>query len=147
MSRESHNMACKKWREANSDYYSRWQKENRDKTDLNNRKYQSTIQYQSKYVLREIKKKRDKDTDLTVEFLIALWDSQKGLCSITSKYMDLSKGRGLKPNTPSLDRIDSTVGYKQGNVRWLCMCVNMLKGKMSDAEMKEWALAIVKGLQ
>lgn len=73
------------------------------------------------------------DTDVTQEFLIALYDRQKGLCHYTKAPLGLKvKENGERHfNTISLDRIDPTRGYYQDNVVICCWIVNAMKGALS----------------
>lgn len=41
----------------------------------------------------------------------------------------LIKGKG--PNTPSIDRINNTIGYEPGNVKVISLKANRMKGDMS----------------
>lgn len=83
------------------------------------------------------------NSDLTVEYLSNLWKRQKGECPYTKKIMDLPKTtqqahvKGT-PNKASLDRIDSTKGYMQGNVEFVCLAVNLAKSHFSKEEMLEF---------
>lgn len=72
-----------------------------------------------------------KGTEFTIspEFVYNLWDDQQGCCALTGVEFDLEKWRGLKgkvsPYAPSLDRIDSTGGYTENNVRLICHQMNI----------------------
>jgi hypothetical protein len=46
--------------------------------------------------------------------------------------------------TASLDRIDSSKGYIEGNVQWVHKDINVMKQDMSDEEFIEWCKKIVK---
>ena len=74
------------------------------------------------------KLKRDAESreiffDLTIEFLDSLLKKQKFKCALT--------GLGLSTNhknlTASVDRIDSSKGYVEGNVQWVHKDINMMK--------------------
>ena len=52
-----------------------------------------------------------------MDFLIRLWESQKGICFYTGEVLSLDRGRS-KWNSASLDRIDPSQGYVIGNVVW-----------------------------
>ena len=45
----------------------------------------------------------------------------------------------------SIDRIDSTKGYIEGNIRLVCAAVNFMKHRMNDEELVWWCKEIVKG--
>ena len=93
-------------------------------------------------------KKHDKKfkeiTDLTPEFLKELWDKQGGRCIYTNIEMNFSclstlrKNVIIQPNTVSVDRIDSSKGYIQGNVELVCLCINYAKNSFSKDEMLDF---------
>lgn len=45
-------------------------------------------------------------------------------------------GQGRKPNAVSLDRIDNTVGYTKGNVRFISDRANILRRDASTEELE-----------
>lgn len=50
---------------------------------------------------------------------------------------------GKGPNTPSIDRIDNSIGYEPGNVRVISLKANKMKGDMSIPDV-EHLLAYMK---
>lgn len=61
------------------------------------------------------------DFKITLEYIDQLYKNQKGLCNYSK--MPIS----IRARTASLDRIDSSQGYIEGNVQWLHKDVNMMK--------------------
>lgn len=53
-----------------------------------------------------------------------------GKCELSGERLDLSPGR--KPNSPSLDRIEPTLGYVPGNVRIICHALNTALGDWGE---------------
>lgn len=49
--------------------------------------------------------------------------------------MQVGKGRGLHPDSPSLDRINPKLGYVKGNVRIISSRANLLKNNATVAEL------------
>lgn len=84
------------------------------------------------------------ETDLTVEYLKGLWDSQKGICPYTGLTMELpttTRGKHIKAKSPkhsSLDRIDSSKGYMEGNVEFVCLGVNYAKNSFRKEMMLDF---------
>ena len=77
----------------------------------------------AKYRAKQIKVKYN----LTKEYLIALWEEQNGCCAVSGRKFDLRKppkGKCVRANSPSLDRVNSRKGYVKGNVRFVCYQVN-----------------------
>ena len=74
-------------------------------------------------------KKLEHTIDLT--YLRNLWNIQKGLC----KYSGLPLGNiGDGLYSPSIDRIDSSKGYIEGNVQWVCWGINDMKSNLNESE-------------
>jgi hypothetical protein len=68
------------------------------------------------------------DVQIDLPFLTALYHQQDGKCAITGVMMCHVFG---KPNTISIDRIDSAKGYTPDNVHLVCQWVNLAKSKYS----------------
>ena len=75
-------------------------------------------------------KQREKDYDLTLDFLKTLWNAQHGKCALSSIPLDLYSNSLI--DMPSIDRIDSAVGYIQGNVQFVSCAINFAKSNMSN---------------
>jgi hypothetical protein len=72
--------------------------------------------------------KRGLEFKVTREHLDEIFQKQNGKCVYLGE--ELSFGNGRK-GTASLDRIDSTKGYIEGNVQWVHKDVNILKWTLS----------------
>lgn len=78
---------------------------------------------------------RNKTFNLTEEYLQFLWDQQEGRCPFTGYKMTLQTQKSkLTLYSASLDRSDSSLGYIQGNVQFVCYFVNMGKNRFSVLE-------------
>ena len=57
-------------------------------------------------------------------------------CTVTGQTMNLKSHPRKKANPfkASLDRIDSTKGYTEGNVQWVCLAVNQMKSDKTEEE-------------
>ena len=67
------------------------------------------------------------EMELTLEYLLRMWNRQKGACALTGiEFFETSeKAHKRRPFVPSLDRVDSNKGYLKNNVRIVCVAVNM----------------------
>lgn len=78
-------------------------------------------------------KKRSKDKgldfNLTEPYLVKLYRKQNGMCAITGMAMQLLVvGRGGKViDQASLDRIDNSKGYIEGNVQFTLLGINYMR--------------------
>lgn len=86
--------------------------------------------------------RRKKLGDITVEYLRELWDSQDGKCSVTG--VKLVHGGSNKNYMASLDRMDSSLPYQIGNVRWVSVTVNYAKNDGNEDHLREF-IEIIRG--
>lgn len=81
-------------------------------------------------------KKKSIPFNVSTEYLIRLWDLQKGCCFLTDQKMLLQNSdRRL---SGSIDRIIPFLGYIPGNLIWLVNRVNMMKSDVTLEEMSLW---------
>ena len=81
--------------------------------------------------------------NITQEYVWDLFVKQNYKCALSGVPINLStKIRNSAPDysvfTASLDRIDSSIGYEVGNVRWVHKAINRLKTNMSDEDFITW---------
>jgi len=84
---------------------------------------------------------------LTLNHVLDIYRSQNGLCAISGRRMKLRRGSGdgrRSPDSLSIDRIDSSVGYIDGNIRLVVWAVNMALADRGDVELKSLCLDIVR---
>ena len=81
---------------------------------------------------------------LTGPKLMALWESQGGRCAWTGLEMTHVLGAGRQWRNASIDRIDPSKGYEDGNVRLVCVAVNLMRREMNDDEFLAWAKLVVR---
>lgn len=102
------------------------------------------------YVLRaqHRNKKKNYGCDITIEYLKKLWDEQKGICCFTGWNLHLplsTQGKWPIENSSanaSLDRIDNSKGYLQGNVRFISVMANMARNAFSDKALIDFCKAV-----
>lgn len=85
--------------------------------------------------------------EVTDDHIFRLIESQNYLCALTG--IPIGFGRNLAVHqsggtTASLDRIDSSIGYVPGNVRWVHKTANLMKSDMSDADLLVWCSRILQ---
>ena len=85
-------------------------------------------------------KKRGHVWELQKSDLDTIFNSQSGYCALSGIQMvhELSS-----PYRPSIDRIDSSVGYILGNVQFVCSVVNVIKNKIDEQEFVRLCTAVV----
>ena len=86
--------------------------------------------------LKDAAKSRGIVFRLSYKYLRSIYDLQKGLCRYSNKTLILNANA-------SVDRIDSSKGYIEGNVQWVDKRINKLKGNFKEKEF----LKLVKEIQ
>lgn len=76
---------------------------------------------------------RNIDFNITIEYVADLFRKQEGKCALSGMSIEIA-GTPWKGQTGSLDRIDSTKGYIEGNVQWLHKVVNEMKWDLKEVE-------------
>jgi len=87
------------------------------------------------------------DFNLTKEFLIQLYRSQKGLCFYTDEKLHLMNGKGRLPTGLSIDRVDNSKGYTIDNVVLCTSRFNTIKSNMSLEEIRKWMPSIYEKIE
>lgn len=76
--------------------------------------------------------KSGKEFSITIEYVWELFIQQNKLCKISGAPITINNGK--KNQTASLDRIDSSKGYIQGNVQWVHKDINKMKSNFNEQD-------------
>lgn len=133
------------------DYKHNWYLENKERLSKENKKHYldsrdkrlkaSSDHYYDKnnifqYLIRGSKnraKNYNLAFDLDQKFLKELYHNQDGKCAITNIDFCFEKSKSFRrPFSPSIDRIDSSLGYSKNNVRLVCTIVNLALNEFGD---------------
>ena len=82
--------------------------------------------------------------NLDIQFLLDMYESQKGLCAISGEKMTFLAGHGRIETNISIDRIDSDQGYVRDNVQLVCLAVNLMKQRLSTHGLVTWCQRIME---
>lgn len=88
-------------------------------------------------------RKKTPDSNLTVDYLVELWEKQKGLCYYTGLEMNW-RAKRIEKLGMSLDRLDPSLGYIQDNVVFCCYLANTMKWNHSEEEFYNFMETILK---
>lgn len=93
-------------------------------------------------------KQEGADFNVTSDYLIELFNKQKGLCYYTGQEISFEHitkaGNAPHRLTPSLDRLDPKKGYTIGNVAWCAYYINRMKNDCNYIEFLELCEQIIK---
>lgn len=89
--------------------------------------------------------KRGLELSITAEYAWNLFLKQSGKCALTGVVITLPKDcyesiKGI--STASLDRIDSSKGYVEGNIQWTHKQINKMKMSFSQDILMKWCKTI-----
>lgn len=133
---DSYCIPCRKhisnnWKAINADWVKNYTK-SRNRADI--RKF-----FKNKnplaYLLSNARanaKKNDRTFGITLADLKCLWEKQGGKCFYTGRDMYFGAGT---PDSPSLDRVNSTLGYLPDNIVLCQYKVNVVKNSLSVHEL------------
>jgi hypothetical protein len=91
-------------------------------------------------------KKRGIEFRLTPEHLKELLGFQEYKCALTGlpiSFADTAIGHRNGETTASLDRIDSSKGYVEGNVQWVHKHLNVMKSSLSQDQFVDYCRMVV----
>lgn len=77
--------------------------------------------------LKNRTKRNDLEINITKEYVNELFNAQNGKCKLSGVDLTLPKGWKDRSYTASLDRINSNLGYVEGNVQWVHKHINIMK--------------------
>jgi hypothetical protein len=90
-------------------------------------------------------KNRGRPYSVSNEYIWELYCKQNRKCVISGIPIHFPRvSTEFQNGTCSLDRIDSSIGYIEGNVQWVHKKVNIMKQSMSDTEFIKWCKLIAK---
>ncbi len=75
---------------------------------------------------------------ISFDDFLAQWKAQGGRCFYTDEIMEMDYGKGQSPIACSVDKVEPSEGYRDGNVVFSCNRINSIKANISLAEMKAW---------
>ena len=81
---------------------------------------------------------------ITEETIVKLWKKQKGKCALSGIAMTLTHGTSamMNPTKISVDRIDNSLDYVDGNVQLILWQANAAKSVWSNQQLIEMCKAV-----
>jgi hypothetical protein len=90
-------------------------------------------------------KSRNIEFNITKEYVWNIFINQNKKCVYTNLDITLQEKHFIKNQTASLDRIDSSKGYIEGNVQWVHKTINIMKSYHSEQEFLNWCKLVSQG--
>ena len=81
--------------------------------------------------------------DLTMEYAWALFEKQGRKCALSGVPLGFGPNRRNSLTTASLDRLDITKGYVEGNVQWVHKVINVMRNTLSVEDFIGWCQRVV----
>jgi len=83
-------------------------------------------------------KRMGREFNLTKEYVSEVWEAQNKQCALTGMELTWKRTAETKGTTASIDRIDSSKGYIEGNIQIVHKIVNIMKMQHSQEDFIEW---------
>jgi hypothetical protein len=78
---------------------------------------------------------RNIEFNISIEYLWETFLNQNGMCALSGKPLNFGRiVKDKKTQTVSVDRIDSKIGYIEGNIQWVDKVINIMKNKLNETE-------------
>jgi hypothetical protein len=93
------------------------------------------------------RKSRELEFAITLEYAWGLFLKQDRKCALSGVEISVRSSASRKirqRQTASLDRIDSSKGYIEGNVQWVHKDINGMKNNLSDCQFIAWCKKIAE---
>lgn len=90
-------------------------------------------------------KRKGLSHEITIDDLTRLWRFQEGRCRYTGIPM-VYDGEG-RPESVSIDRVDSSLGYVRSNVVLCCVYVNRMKNDKTVTEFLDWCRRVLDHME
>lgn len=94
-----------------------------------------------RYYLRKARTRKH-ECDLTLPYLKELWENQKDKCAYSGLEIKIHGKHTSIFDQASLDRIDSSKGYVEGNIQFIVLSLNLAKNSSSDKAFRKFLGAI-----
>ena len=110
--------------------------------------YKSYHKFKIKNLMTKVRsrsKKQGIKSNLTREYLEEIFPKDN-ICPVLKLKMEWGGGRKGSRTSPSLDKINPTLGYVKDNVMWMCQRANSMKQDSSQDELKKFANWALKNL-
>lgn len=72
--------------------------------------------------------------NISVAYLNELYEKQDHKCALSGVSIEPNLRLTMQQQNMSIDRIDSSIGYEEGNIQWVDKRINMMKGSLSNEE-------------
>ena len=90
-------------------------------------------------------KKRNIEFLISLEYMQKILDDQNYKCALSGLNLSVSNNMSFsRKGTMSLDRIDSSKPYVEGNIQWLHKTVNIMKNKWAEEEFFIWCKLVAE---
>lgn len=89
--------------------------------------------------------KRNLEFSINIKYAWEIFESQNKKCALSGEILLFAKSpKKLIEQTASLDRIDSSKGYVEGNVQWVHKMINRIKSDIDNNDFILWCAKVYK---
>jgi len=89
-------------------------------------------------IIKHGAKTRNLKFSITKEYIWDLFLKQNRKCALTGLELKFQSRNDKRDGTSSLDRIDNTKGYVEGNIQWVHKDINIMKMDLTEEKLVEY---------
>lgn len=133
--------ACRKFYANNKEKCRQWSAQWKD--SLKARANAGDLQAMSQYLMASVSRRAKKSG---IEFSLAPEDLHIPpdlVCPVFGTHMQIATKQPNNPNSPSVDRIDPSIGYVKGNVQVISMLANRMKSNATKKQLRDFAIWVL----
>lgn len=140
---------CKAKREAHKKDYEERNRLNINKYHSDRKENYTDISWRINIAYRNSRQrsiKRGSPFNITKEYLEELYETQGGKCAVSGRIfvLDMSDEFKTHPDAPSLDKVNPSLGYTKGNVRFVTYQVNSALNQFGESKLLELCKSILE---
>lgn len=98
------------------------------------KKYYDNISKTPESFIKNLMYNKKRYKKISPEYVISVYKTQNGLCALSGERMTHMRGHGHLDTNISIDRIDSSKDYIEGNIQLVCTVVNLMKSRLSQED-------------
>lgn len=126
---------AKEYRDKNPNLWKKYRDKNASKNNFFTHEEAylvSAIRTRIQAAKQNSKRNPEREFNITDQYMYELWKSQNGKCKLSGRSLEIAR---KVPNSLSIDKIDPSKGYVEGNVQWVTIQVNRAKSDLAAEDL------------
>lgn len=85
--------------------------------------------------------------EISLEYAWGIYEDQGRCCALSGVPIGFGPNRKNSLTTASIDRLDRSEGYVEGNIQWVHKTINLMRNVLSVEEFVDWCRLVMKRSQ